>query len=128
GDPERPTKIHEFVEKSPDVEVVLNAKALPFIQEGLDPGVADLLLCGFFAGNASAQLRAGVKRDDMHAGVDGELKIYRALKLRANDPPLKGLRLNSPGLNALLEMETDGKLRAYLDQVLAERKVVRPTQ
>lgn len=123
GDAERPTKIVKFVTRSEDVEVVLSAPALPFLQEGLDDGVTQLLLAGFFAGDARAQLRAGKRADDIHAGVEGELAIYGALKARAGDPALEGVKLRSPGLDALIDMRANGKLGAYLDDVVRKRKV-----
>lgn len=85
--------------------------------------MTQLLLADFFAGDARVQLRAGKRADDILSGVEGELAIYAALKARAGDPVLKGVKLSSPGLNALIDMQVNGKLGAYLDDVVRKRKV-----
>jgi len=36
---------------------------------------------------------------------------------------LKGVKLSSPGLDALIDMQGIGKLGAYLDDVVRKRKV-----
>ena len=77
--------------------------------------------------NSTSRARLGdtaiERADDIHAGVEGELAIYAALKARADDPVLKDVKLSSPGLDALIGMQTNGKLGAYLDDVVRKRKV-----
>lgn len=113
-------KIRDFVLKSPDITVTIDPIALPFLEEDLDEGVKNVVLIGFLAGNAAAQLRAGVKRDDMVAGVEGELAIYLILKAESTTA-LKDRKVVSPSLDALLEVRARGQLRGYLETARARR-------
>ncbi|HSK05361.1 MAG TPA: hypothetical protein VK932_29130 [Kofleriaceae bacterium] len=114
-------RIIVFAVKSPDVQVVLEESVAPFMADDLDPQIGKLLLAAFIAGNSASQLRSGVKRDDMAAGVAGELKVYRAL-LRAAETRFRGRKVRSPRLDALLALEAKGQLRGYFDRVAAGRK------
>jgi tetratricopeptide (TPR) repeat protein len=118
GDPDDLDRIRVLGERSPDILIEIDAPSLPFLAEDLDLGVKQLLLTGFIAGNAASQLRAGSRHPDVFAGVTGELKIYRALKALAATK-LKDRKVISAGLEALLDLEARGQLRAHLDQVLA---------
>jgi Flp pilus assembly protein TadD len=111
-------KIGDFVLKSHDVTVTIDPIAVPFIEEDLDEGVKHVVLVGFLAGNAAAQLRAGVKRDDPVAGVEGELAIYLILKAQSTTA-LKDVKVVSPSLDALLEVRARGQLAAYLEKARA---------
>jgi tetratricopeptide (TPR) repeat protein len=113
-------KIHDFVEQNHDVTVTIDRIALPFLEEDLDDGVKSVVLIGFLAGNAAAQLRAGVKRDDVVAGVEGELAVYLILKAQSTTL-LKDRKVVSPSLDALLEVRARGQLRAYLERTRARR-------
>jgi tetratricopeptide (TPR) repeat protein len=110
GDLER---IRDFVTQSHDVNVVVDATVTPFLDDGLDEGVGNLLMIGFVAGDALAQLRAKVKRDEPLAGVEGELAIYMMLKALSTTK-LKDAKVVSPHLDALLELRARGELRAYV--------------
>jgi hypothetical protein len=113
-------KISDFVVKSPDITVEIDPIAVPFLQEDIDEGVKNVVLIGFLAGNAAAQLRAGVKRDDVVAGVEGELTIYLILKAQSTTA-LKDRKVVSPSLDALLEVRGKGQLAAYLESARARR-------
>jgi hypothetical protein len=120
GDGDDLKKIHDFVEQSHDVTVTIDRIAVPFLEEDLDDGVKSVVLIGFVAGNAAAQLRAGVKRDDMVAGVEGELAVYLILKALSTTT-LKDHKVVSPSLDALLEVRARGQLPAYLARARARR-------
>src|SRR5690606_2936793 len=109
-------RINVFAVESPDVQVVLEEAVAPFLADDLDPQVKKLLLTAFVAGNSASQLRSGVKRDDVAAGIAGELKVYRALQ-RAAETRFRGREVRSPRLDALLALEAKGQLRVYLDRV-----------
>jgi hypothetical protein len=100
------TRLIRFITESPDVMVTLTAQVGRWTTEGVVEDARPLLLLGFLAGNAGSQLRSGKKGDDVHAGVDGVLKVYRALKTK---------RVTSPALDQFLELEKQGKLSAYVD-------------
>lgn len=114
-------RIRDFAMQSHDVEVILDEAAVPFLQEDLDLGVKNLLIIGFVAGNAAAQLRARVRRDNVAAGIEGELRVYRALKAMA-PTSLKDAKVISPRLDGLLHLEASGKLGSYVERVHAQRK------
>lgn len=121
GDPRR---ITEFAVQNHDVLIVIDQVAMPFLSEDLDPEAQKLLLTGFVAGNAASQLRAGVRRDDLVAGIDGALKVYRVLKAAAATT-FRGRAMRSPGLDALLDLEAKGQLRAHLERAQAARDASR---
>ena len=111
-------RITAFVAESHDVEVVIEAAAVPFLADELDPEAQALLLAGFLAGNAAPQLRAGVRGDHLAAGVDGELAVYRAL---GASRWFEGRKVRSAGLDALLDLAQKGQLRAHLERMRAAR-------
>jgi hypothetical protein len=113
-------KISDFVVQSSDVTVEIDPIAVPFIQEDIDEGVKNVVLIGFLAGNAAAQLRTGVKRDDPVAGVEGELAVYLILKAHSTTT-LKDRKVVSPSLDALLEVRARGELASYLETTRARR-------
>jgi tetratricopeptide (TPR) repeat protein len=113
--------IRDFVMKSSDVLVEIDELAVPFLDEDLDDGVKNLLMIGFVAGNAAAQLRAGTRGDQLVAGVEGELGVYRALKAIAATR-LAHRKVLSPRLDALLELEASGQLRAHLERARVARR------
>lgn len=116
GDPEDLDRIRDFVEKSPDVQVVVSPAVAPFLDEDLDEGVKQLLLFGFIVGDAASQLRTGVARSDWMSGVEGELAIYLMLKAQATTK-LKGHNVVSPSLDAWLELRAKGKLREHVERM-----------
>jgi len=113
GDTDDLDRIQAFVTESHDVSVVVDPTVVPFLDDDLDKGVAKLLMVGFFAGDAAAQLRAKVKRDDPLAGVEGELAIYMMLKALSTTK-LKDVNVVSPHLDQLIELRARGQLRAYV--------------
>jgi tetratricopeptide (TPR) repeat protein len=113
--------ILQFVEKSPDIEIIIEEAALPFFSEDLDMEAKSLLLTGFIAGNAARQLRTGVPGNDLAAGVGGELEVYRALQAAASTT-FQGRKVRSAGLDAFLDLEQKGQLRAHLERVRAARE------
>lgn len=121
ADADRAARITKFALESHDIKVVLDETVVPFMVEHLDPEVEKLLLTAFIAGDGAAQLRSGVKRDDVAAGIAGELKVYRALQ-GAAATRFPGRKVRSPRLDALLALEAKGKLRVYFDRVAAGRK------
>ncbi len=96
-----------FIDESPDVTVSLSEKVGPWLQEGLPQRDTSLLLAAFAAGNASAQLATGNKKDQPLAGVQAVIEAYD--KLRQKNP-----RLRSPGVEKLKEMAARQTLAAYL--------------
>lgn len=113
--------ILKFVEGSADIEILIEGAAMPSMSEDLDEEAQALLLLGFIAGNAARQLRAGVPGNDLAAGVDGELKVYRALTAAASTT-LQGRKVRSAGLDAFLDLEQKGQLRAHLERMRAARE------
>jgi hypothetical protein len=107
------TRLLSFVSESSDVNVILSEQVMQWTSDGVPESASSMLLLAYMLGDASAQLRTGKKADDVHGGVDGVLKVYRVLKTRS---------VKSPTLDHLLELESQGKLGAYLDQLAAQRR------
>jgi len=115
GDGDQLDKIRDFALQSHDVVIAIDELAVPFLKEDLDEGVKNLLMIGFVAGNAASQLRAGVRRDDLIAGMEGELQIYLQLKALSTTK-LKDTKVISPSLDALLVLQGGVELRAHLER------------
>lgn len=118
-------KIGDFALKSHDVLIEVDELAMPFLKEDLDDGVKKFLMIGFMAGNAASQLRAGIRRDDLIAGMEGELLIYLQLKALSTTK-LKDFKVISPNLDALLVLQGRGELRAHLERARVRRKASTP--
>jgi tetratricopeptide (TPR) repeat protein len=114
-------KIRDFALRNDDVTIAIDEVAVPFLGEDLDEGVGNLLIIGFVAGNAASQLRSGVRGDDLIAGVEGELRIYLALKALSTTD-LKDKKVISPSLDALLALQGKGELHAHLERAMVGRK------
>lgn len=99
-----PAAIQSFVHDSSAVMVVFDRRLLPLTPELPDEANA-LLLVGFAAGNARAQLVSSFKQDSPVDGVRGMLAIYRFLK--AKNPAI-----SSATLEELLAGEASGRLDA----------------
>ncbi len=81
-------KAMRFVMNSPDVTVV--------VRQGLVPaGDHELLIVGFMAGNARAQLIAGKNQDAPLEGVRGMLETYK--RLQRQDPKVRSGLLDELG-------------------------------
>lgn len=114
-------QITKFAVESHDISIVIDENVVPFMGEEHELEIQKLLLAGFVAGNSASQLRAGVKRDDMAAGIAGALEVYRAL-LGVAETRFAGKKVRSPRLDALLALEAKGQLRVYFARVLEGRK------
>lgn len=107
-------KIIEFVKTSPDVMVVVDVSAAPWTGDDITMELNALLLAGYIAGNARAQLRSGIKADDIYAGTAGVLQVYRSIKQR--------FHVVVPEVEKLLAMEARGELKAHLDDIKQARE------
>lgn len=109
-------RIIKFVTESSDVKVSLDEHVMPWMQEaGIDKGVATVVMSGYIAGDAAAQLRTRKKGSDLRAGTRGAIKVYRVMKAKRPS-------LSSPSLDKLSELEVAGTLDAHLETVDAARK------
>jgi len=118
-------RIRDFVIQSHDLTVTIDEGLHRYLVEDLDDGVKNLVLTGFLAGNAAAQLRANVRVDQPLAGVEGELNIYLVLKAFSTTR-LKDRKVISPSLDHLLAVRGRGELPAYVAQMRG-RPVSKPT-
>jgi hypothetical protein len=99
--------ILQFAEQSPDVEVSVRPKVLPWLDAKPQPKHASQLLGAFFAGNIKSQLESGQTKDDSYAGVLQVIATYRQIQQR--EPAFK-----VPAVDKLIDLEAQKKLKAYL--------------
>jgi hypothetical protein len=104
--------ILDFTRESDAVLVVFDQRLIPIDQAGLPEGVGTLLLAGFAAGDARAQLVSGNKADAPVDGVRGMLAVYRFLAAR--NPAVSIERLDR-----LIVREGAGQLEAAVAELLA---------
>ena len=102
--------IVQFAEKSPDVDIKVTERVTPWIMAKPPSKHGPTLLAAFIAGNTRSQLESGVGKDDPLAGVTQVIETYR--QLQRTDPQLK-----LPEVEKLIDLQTRGKLRAYLNGV-----------
>jgi hypothetical protein len=100
--------IFDFVEKSPDVNVVVSSKTVPFLgDKSLPQDVFSTLLAAYAVGNADPQLLRARKKNDSYAGVRQVIDTYRQLQKRS--PKLK-----VPQVEKFIELEKSGKLKEHV--------------
>ena len=99
----------QFTEKSPDVMVKISPKTLPIFEDkNLSVQVRAILIGAFMAGNVDSQLLRGRKQSDSYAG---DLQLIETYRLMQKKKP----HLVIPGIEKLIDLESAGKLKAYLD-------------
>lgn len=112
GDPLGPTeparKIMKFAKESPDHEVSIDLKVLPWLEEKTPPPGYPLLLAAYMAGNLQGQFANGTTKSDSYAGALAVISVYQ--KIQADDPSIQ-----IPSIDHLRALEKEGKLKAYLD-------------
>jgi hypothetical protein len=109
-------RIVGFAIESTAVQIHIDEHVVPFMDENdIDEELRNHLLAGFIAGNTATQLRVGVKRDDIHAGLAGALQVYR--QVRAARPDLR-----SPSMDHLAELETRGQLKSHAERIRIGRQ------
>lgn len=94
---------------SPDVLIGISETVLPFMEEKLPEADVRSLISAYTIGNMEPQLKSKKKQDHPYEGVLLMLRVYRQMKL--TDP-----QLNSPSLEHLAELESNGRLRAAVSK------------
>jgi len=79
--------ILRFAEESPDVEVVVSPKTLPWMGSDLSPEYGAKMLVAYAAGSIRSQLDRKVTKDDDKAGMAQVVETY--LFLQKKDPELR---------------------------------------
>ena len=101
-------EIVRFAKESPDHEVALRSKVLPWLRAGEKPQHSELLLAAFVAGDLREQLRLGRGKSQPYAGAVAMIEIYR--KIQAKE---KGYRVEA--VDRLVDLEKEGQLKPFVE-------------
>ena len=101
--------ILRFARESPDVEVVVSPKVMPWIGDSKAHVQARaVLLTAYVAGNVRSQLDQRKTKDDPMAGTEQVIDTYRQLQL--TEPRLRIMEVEK-----LIELQRHGKLAQHLE-------------
>ena len=99
--------ILSFAKESPDVEVALSEKRMPWIDDKATPSeTGNALTVAYLAGDIVAQLDKGQTKDDPVAATRQVIETYR--QLQEADSKLK-----LPSVEKLIVLQKQGKLADY---------------
>ncbi len=99
--------ILSFAKDSPDVEVAVSEKRMPWINDKSTPSEAGtVLLVAYMSGDILAQLDKGTTKDDPLAATEQVIATYR--QLQDADSKLK-----VPSVEKLIVLQKQGKLAEY---------------
>ena len=101
--------ILRYAQESPDVNIVVSSKAMPWIidSKGHDEAGA-LLLTAYVAGDVQAQLDKRKPQDDPVAGTEQVIATYQ--QLRRSEPTLRIMEVEK-----LIDLKKHGKLAKHLE-------------
>ena len=100
--------ILRFAQESPDVEIVVSQKFLPWIGTGkVHEEAGAVLLTAYVAGNVQAQLDKKKTQDDPVAGTEQVIATYR--QLQRSEP-----RLRITEVEKLIDLQRQGRLAKHL--------------
>ena len=106
GEMTRPI-ILKFAEDSPDVEIAVSDKTLPWLaNKSVPTETSAVLLVAFVAGDVESQLDSGKTKDDPVAGSEQVIATYR--QLQKADPKLKVREVET-----LIDLQRQGKLAEH---------------
>ena len=105
------SKIVKFAEASEDISINVTSSLLPWLAGKTSERSKGLLTGAYIAGNTESQLRSKRKSDDPHAGIVLVLSVYQKLKLEDS-------KLTIPKLEEFIVLESQGKLKAHLNELL----------
>lgn len=109
GEMTRPI-ILKFAEDSPDVEIALDDKHMPwFKSKSLPEETGAVLLVAFVAGDIESQLDSGKTKDDPVAATEQVIATYR--QLQKADPKLKVREIED-----LIDLQKHGKLAEHFKE------------
>jgi hypothetical protein len=100
-------QINQFCEESPDHEVVIDAKYMPWLGSSKPPEKSEILLVAFMAGNLKAQIEKKTSKPEPYAGALAVIDVYN--KIRANT---MGYRVSS--IDQWISLEKQGRLETFI--------------
>jgi hypothetical protein len=109
-----------YAQDSDDVMVDIGPSQVPWVQEnwGLEKAretsCKSILLAAFVAGNVKSQIKNDRAEDDTYSGWIFAIDSYKRLKVKHN--------FQSPSIEALAKMQTNGTLLQHARDVQAEEQ------
>lgn len=99
--------ILKYGHESPDHEITLEDKFLPWIKAEPQPRCAPLLLTAFIAGDLQEQFKKKTGKSEPYAGVLAMIGVYEKLKADAGIEPVKEME-------EMIALKKEDKLKAEL--------------
>lgn len=100
--------ILQFAEESPDHEVELGEKFLPWLEAEQQPENSQLLLVAYIAGNLSEQIKKKTSKSEAYAGVLTLIDVYEKLRSQQAIEPIAQIK-------QLIDLEAQGTLKAHIE-------------
>lgn len=102
--------ITSFAKESPDVEIALTEKKLPWIDDKSTPSeTGQILLVAYMAGDILAQLDKGRTKEESVASIEQVIVTYR--QLQGANP-----KLEVASVEKFISLQKQGKLAGYLKE------------
>ena len=100
--------ILKYGQESPDHEITLEDKFLPWLKAEPNPKCGPLLSTAFVAGDLQEQFRKKTGKSEPYAGVLAMIAVYEKLKADAGIEPVKEME-------EMIELKKQDKLKAQLE-------------
>jgi len=102
-------QILQFAEETPDHEVVIEPKYMPWLEASHPPEGSELLLAAFFAGNLNEQIKKNTAKAEPYAGALSVIDVYGKIRKKKI-----GFRLDS--VDHWITLEKQGLLKAFIEK------------
>ncbi len=100
--------IFTYSQETPDHEISIDEKALPWLKSSGGSDRGTLLLVAFISGDLQEQFRKGTGKPETYAGVLTVLSVYEKLKAKSSI-------YFDPNLEHFIDLEKNGKLKEFLE-------------
>lgn len=107
--PDAAKRIIQFAEETPDHEVIVEAKYMPWLEASKPPEGSELLLAAFFAGNLQEQIKKHTATSEPYAGALSVIDVYSKIKMKRI-----GFRIDP--IERWISMEKQGRLKSYIEK------------
>ena len=102
-------QIVQYGEETPDHEVIIEPKYMPWLEASKPPEGSELLLAAFIAGNLKEQIKKHSAKAEPYAGALSVIDVYSKIKMKTI-----GFRIDS--VERWISLEKQGKLKAFIEK------------
>ena len=107
GDTQPGRVVLEFAKESPDHEVIIDERFLPWIKQEPNPKCGPLLLTAYVAGDLREQFKKKTGKPESYAGVLAMIAVYAKIKAEAGIEPVSEME-------KMIAWEREGVLKERL--------------